>query len=86
MADLDEELSSYDAQRLDLERQYSGKWVVFHGTDRIGIFDTLEIAAREAAARFDRGPYLIREIGAPPISLPSCIVQSRDDERSAVRL
>jgi hypothetical protein len=71
MADLDVELETYRAQRSELESQFFGKWVVFHGTDRIGVFDAFEPAAIEAVKRFGRGPYLIREVGGPPVTLPT---------------
>lgn len=86
MADLDIELAAYRSQLFDLENQFFGKWVLFHGAERIGVFDAFESAAGEAVKRFGRGPYLIREIGAPPVSLPVCVVQRRDDGRSSMRL
>lgn len=86
MADLDVELAAYRSQLFDLENQFFGKWVLFHGAERVGIFDAFEAAAGEAVERFGRGPYLIREIGAPPVSLPVCVVQRRDNGRSSVRL
>jgi hypothetical protein len=86
MADLDVELAAYRSQLFDLENQFFGKWVLFHGEARIGVFDAFETAAVEAVRRFGRGPYLIREVGAPPVSLPVCIAQRRSDERSALRV
>lgn len=86
MAELDVELAAYRSQLFDLEQQFFGKWVVFHGEERVGIFDAFEAAAREAVKRFGRGPYLIREIGAPPIALPVCVVQRRTDGRSSLRV
>lgn len=86
MANLDIELAAYRSQLFDLETQFFGKWVLFCGSERVGIFDTFEVAAGEAVKRFGRGPYLIREIGAPPVSLPVCVVQRRTDDRSALRL
>ena len=55
-----------------------GKWVVFKGTARIAIYDTFEAAAQDAVARFGRGPYLIRQIGAPPIVMPISVAYNPD--------
>ena len=86
MADLDVELAAYSAQRPELETQFFGKWVVFHGTERIGVFDAFEGAAREAVKLFGAEPYLIRKVGAPPIALPVCVIQGRADGRSGLRV
>jgi hypothetical protein len=86
MAELDVEIAAYRAQLFDLERLHRGKWTVFHGTENFGFFDSFDAAAREAVKAFGRGPYLIRQIGAPPVRLPVCIVQRQGDERSKVRL
>lgn len=86
MATLDIELAAYRSQLFDLESQFFGKWVVFHGEERVGIFEAFEAAANEAVQRFGRGPYLIRNIGAPPVSLPVCVVQRQGDGRSILRV
>lgn len=86
MADLDIELAAYRSQLFDLESRFFGKWVLFHGEERIGVFDAFENAAEEAVKRFGRGPYLIREVGAPPTALPVCVVQRRTDGRSSLRV
>jgi hypothetical protein len=86
MADLDVEIAAYRAQLFELETQAYGQWVVFHGAERQGVFRTFEEAAQEAVRKFGRGPYLIRQVGAPPVSLPVCAVQRKSDERSTMRL
>jgi len=67
---LETEIAAYEAMREDLERHHKGKFVIFHGKDFIGAFDTLDAAAAEAVRLFGRGPYLIRQVGVPlaPIS------------------
>jgi hypothetical protein len=74
MAELSEEIAAYDAMHADLEAKYLGKWAVVHDRQLVGAFNTLELAAEEAVKRFGRGPYLIRQIGAPPISLPASVL------------
>lgn len=74
MTALSAEVAAFDAQKAELEERYDGKWVVFHHGDLIGSFDTLNAAAAEALRRFGLGPYLIREVGAPPLSLPASVM------------
>jgi hypothetical protein len=74
MADLEREIAAFDAMRADLENHSMGKWVVFHDRRLIGTFDTFEIAAQNAVRQFGRGPYLIRQIGEPPVTLPASVV------------
>jgi hypothetical protein len=67
------EIAAFEARLPDLEKSYSGKFVVFKGDEFIGAWDTLDAAAAAAVARFGRGPYLIRQVGAPPPSLPASV-------------
>lgn len=86
MASIDAELAAYRAQLFELEQQYRGKWVVFHNGQRVDLYESFDLAANDAVSRFGRGPYLIRQIGAPPIALPVCIIQREHDEGSELRL
>ncbi len=74
MADLRDEIAAYDAMRADLEARYLGKWALVHDRVLVGTYDSFEDAAKEAVHRFGRGPYLIRQIGAPPITLPASVM------------
>jgi hypothetical protein len=67
---LEMEIQAYESKRDELERYYAGKFVVIRGSDLIGAFDTFANAAAEAVSKFGRGPYLIRQVGAPPPSVP----------------
>jgi hypothetical protein len=71
---LEAEIRAFNAKKAELEQHHHGKWVVFHGDDFIGAFDTLDNAAAEAAFRFGRGPYLIRQVGSPPLTLPASVL------------
>jgi len=51
-----------------------GNWVLIHQEELVNIFDTSEEAAAEAVRRFGRGPFLIRQIGAPPMVLPASLM------------
>jgi hypothetical protein len=74
MADVKSEIAAYDAVREEMEEKHMGKWVVFHDKKLISVHDSFDSAAAEAVRRFGRGPYLIRQVGAPPISLPASLM------------
>ena len=73
MATLADEIATYDEMRDYLEVELLGKWVVFHGRELVGNYADVQDAATEAVARFGRGPYLIRQVGAPPLELPPAL-------------
>lgn len=71
---LEREIATYERLRDSLEAEHHSKWAVIHGETYVGAYSTFDEAVREAARRFGRGPYLIREIGAPPIRIPGTIL------------
>ena len=73
MSILEEEIAAYQAQQDDLEASHRGRWVLFHGSTRVGIYDTFEEVSTDALRKYGRGPYLIREIGAVPAPLPAIL-------------
>ena len=74
MADLDTELEAYERMRPDLEVKHTGKWVLVHNGQLIKVFDDFEATAEEAVRCFGRGPYLIRQVAAPPVTLPASVM------------
>ncbi|HKF51033.1 MAG TPA: hypothetical protein VKB26_01870 [Candidatus Acidoferrales bacterium] len=74
MPDIEAEISAYADMREQLEQTHMGKWVLLHDRKLIGIFDSFDAAAEEAVKRFGTGPYLIRQVGAPPVSLPASVM------------
>jgi hypothetical protein len=76
MAELDQEIAAYDAMSADLEAQHMGKWALVRDRKLVGIYDSFEKAAEEAVSRFGRGPYLIRQVGAPKVTLPASVMYS----------
>jgi hypothetical protein len=68
------DIAAYNEKRADLELNYSGKWTVFHDGELVGLFDQFEVAADEAVRRFGAGPFLIRQVGAPPVVLPASMM------------
>ncbi len=71
---LSKEIAAYEGMRGKLETDHFGKWVIVHGEAFVGLYDTFEEAAEYAVERFGRGPYLIREVGAAPITLPASVL------------
>lgn len=70
---LREQIAAYDEMRDFLERYHYREWVVFHDGELVDTYDSFESAADDAVTRFGRGPYLIRQVGAPPVRLPSSV-------------
>ena len=71
---LQPDFDAYGAQKDVLEEHHMGKFVVFHDGEFIDAFDSFDHAAREAAKRFGRGPYLIRQVGADrSMAMPASI-------------
>ena len=74
MGALAKEIAAFEKMRERLEAQHMGKWVLFYQEKMIGTFDTFNDAAQEAVKKFGEGPYLIRQIGARPQSLPASVL------------
>lgn len=71
---LTREIAAFEARREELERVYPGKFVVFRDGELFGAWDSLNAAAEAAVVRFGRGPYLIRQVGAPIPALPASVM------------
>ena len=74
MAELDQEISAFNGMSAELEAHHMGKWVLIHDLTLVAIYDSFESAAEDAVRKFGRGPYLIRQVGAPPITLPASVM------------
>lgn len=74
MADINDDIAAYNVMRQELETNHTGKWVLFHERTLVSMHDSFESAAEEAVHKFGRGPYLIRQIGAPPVVLPASVM------------
>jgi hypothetical protein len=76
-ADIQDDIAAYEVLQPDLEAKHMGKWVVIHDRELAGIYDAFESAAEEAVRQLGRGPYLIRQVGAPPVTLPASVMFNR---------
>ena len=71
MGILEKEVAVYERMRDFLEREHFNRWVVIHGEELVGTYPDFQDAAANAALRFGRGPYLIRQVGVPAPAPPS---------------
>ena len=71
---LQKELAAYEEIRDWLETDHFGQWVVVFNAELVDTFESFQDAASEAVQRFGRGPYLIRQVGEPPITLPASVL------------
>jgi hypothetical protein len=71
---LDSEIAAYEKMQKELEEKYMGKWVLFYQGKLVSVYESFDDAAGDAVARFGRGPYLIRQVGAPAITLPASVM------------
>ena len=85
MPDLDKDIAAYETRRQELETHHMGKWAVFHDAEMVSLYDSFELAAEDAVRRFGRGPYLIRQVGAPPLVLPASVMYSPTNATNKVR-
>ncbi|HEX3916220.1 MAG TPA: hypothetical protein VHW60_02695 [Caulobacteraceae bacterium] len=74
MSALSEEIAAFDRSKADLEAGHFGEWVVFRDAALVGLYASFEEAASDAVGRFDKGPYLIRQVGAAPVNLPASVI------------
>ncbi len=73
MTGLKKKIAAYETMRSDLEAEHLGEWAVVHDEKLVGTYESLQSAAETAVERFGRGPYLIRRIGAAPLTLPPSV-------------
>lgn len=71
---LERELATFEKERERLEREHSGKFVLIHGDEAIGTYDSFDTAADEGLRRFGREPFLIRQVGEAPVELPTALI------------
>ncbi len=59
---LDAELRTYESRRADLLRAAEGKYVLVHGDEVVGTYDTQMAAISAGYERFGNVPFLVKEI------------------------
>ena len=73
MGELDVEIATYNRMREQLEANHHLEWVVIHGEELVGTFDDFQVAAKTAVKRFKREPFLLRQVGRGPRTLPTSV-------------
>lgn len=63
MGTLNREIEVYNDMQPELERDYMGKWVVFHDRKLVGVYDTFALAVTDAYEKQKIRPCLIRKVG-----------------------
>ena len=71
---LEAEIEAYESMQQALEAKHTGKWVLLKDRRLIDLYESFEAAAQDAVRLYGRGPYLIRQIGAPPVILPASVM------------
>lgn len=81
MGDIGNEIKAFEAMQADLEAKHMGEWVLLHDGKLIEIFQSFDSAADTAVRKFGRGPFLIRQVGAPPTTLPISVMYAWNAQR-----
>ena len=82
MSVLETEIATFEARKAELESLYLGKFVVIKDDELVGTWDTMDAAATAAVQKFGKGPFLIRQVGAPNLTIPASVFArpvSQDD-------
>jgi len=77
MGNIKDEIDAFQRLQPTLEASYMGLWVVIHDQKLVRAFASFEDAAAEAVRLFGGGPFLIRQVGAPPMALPASVMYHR---------
>ena len=84
MSVLSADIASFEEMRSELETQHRLEWVVFYKGRFIDVYPDFDAAASDAIDRFDSGPFLIRQLGAPPqIQLTGGMIFTHSDAVNA---
>lgn len=70
----DQRSEPFAEARAVLEVSATGEWVLIHGSEEVGRFDSFDDAAAHAVEQFGVGSYLIRTGGAVTVTLPASVV------------
>ena len=67
VATLSENIAAYEEMQAQLEAERWGEFAVFYDRVFRGTFKDFRDAVEFAIGRWDRGPFLVREVGRPRI-------------------
>ena len=78
MSPIQDEIEAFKAMQSKLEAEHKGEWVLIRQGRLIQLYKSFELAAADAVRQFGVGPFLIRQVGAPPMRLPASVMYHRD--------
>jgi hypothetical protein len=81
MRTIADEIEAFKELQTKLEAEHTGQWVVVWQGRIVNLYQSFEAAADDAVRQFGSGPFLIRQIGAPPITLPASVMYRPDAKR-----
>ena len=70
---LTENIAAYEEMQNVLEADNLGKWVLFYDGRLEGEFQEFHEAIEFAVEKWGRGPYLIRQVGQSPFTMPASV-------------
>lgn len=79
MGDIEHDIEAFNAMQGALEAKHLGEWVLIYNRELVGIYAAFEGAAEDAVKKFGSGPYLIRRLGAHPLTLPASVMYHLSD-------
>lgn len=59
---LEKELALFDKMKTELLKNHEGKFVLMHGDEFLGAYDTAENAYAEGVKRYGRDPFLVKKV------------------------
>ena len=62
---LDDNIKTFNNMSDELNLHHAGKFVLIYNSNFVASYDSFDNAAKDAVKKFGRGPYLIRQVGAP---------------------
>ena len=74
MGEIKDEVRAFEQMQVTLEAKHKGRWALLHDQELVNLYASFEAAADDAVIRFGRGPFLIRQVGAPPPKLPASVM------------
>ena len=73
VATMSQNIAAYEKVRGALETDHWGEFAVFYDGEMKGAFQEFPEAMAFAAEQWGRGPYLIRQVGRPPLVMPASV-------------
>lgn len=74
MSPIQDEIAAFERLKAGLETDHLGEWALVHHGELVRLFPSFEEAAAEAVRQFGSGPFLIRQIGSEPLTLPASVM------------